>query len=326
MLGLIMAVAWFLIFVGLAIKWEKDPSILTATKREPGKPLEVQIPYRPKLRNPVLLALGFGLFPFWYVFGNNCFLTVPPAYVAAVYDPLRGGIQKEAMPEGFHLVMPWWETQLFTQQTQEYTMSATHHEGAVLGDDSIRCQTNEGMNVAVDCTVLFHVDPQQASMVWGKVGEEFVKLIVRPFSHNVMRMVVSKYSVVDVFSNKRKQIETEITESLKPMYAEKGLVLEQVLLRNIQYGNPAFAEAINEKQVAQQLVPTEIQKLKRAQIEKQTISAEARGEAQAISKRGATLKQNPEVVQYEFVQKAAPRMKSMYLPSGAIPTLMGGGR
>src|SRR5439155_9105434 len=131
-------------------------------------------------------------------------------------------------------------------------MNAAQKEGAVLGDDSIRCQTNEGMNVEVDCTVLFHVDPQRASAVWGRVGEEYVKLIVRPFAQNVMRMVVAKYSVVDVFSNKRKEVETEIGEGMKPMFAEKGLVLEQVLLRNIQYGNPAFAEAINEKQVGQQ--------------------------------------------------------------------------
>ena len=40
------------------------------------------------------LAVGIGLTPFWFVFGNNCMLTIPPAHVAAVYDPLRGGVQR----------------------------------------------------------------------------------------------------------------------------------------------------------------------------------------------------------------------------------------
>src|SRR5438874_5993269 len=168
MFGLILAVAWMALFLWWAIRWDKDPTLLTTVKPKEGQPIQVQIPYRPKLRSPVMLALAFALAPFWFVFGNNCFLTIQPAHIAAVYDPLRGGIQKDQLPEGFHLVMPWWETQVFSQQTQEYTMSGTHAEGAVLGDDSIRCQTNEGMNVEVECTVLFHVDPQQASGVWGR--------------------------------------------------------------------------------------------------------------------------------------------------------------
>ncbi len=230
------------------------------------------------------------------------------------------------------MVMPWWDTQLFTQQTQEYTMSGTSSsqiqeragENGSFGEDSIRCQTNEGMNVQIDCTVLFHVDPKDANDVWKKLGDDVIRLIVRPYTHNVMRMVVAKYSVEDVYSGKRKEIEQEITDQMRPQFAEKGLILEQLLIRNVAYGNPAFADAINAKQVAQQDVQTEGQKLARAQIEKQTIVAEAQGEARAIGKRGATLRQNPEVVQYEFVQKVAPRLKSMYLSAGALPLPKGG--
>jgi len=72
-----------------------------------------------------LLAIGIGLTPFWFIFGNNCTLTIPPAHVAAVYDPLRGGVQNDVLPEVFHLVMPWWQTQQFSQQTQEYNMSGS---------------------------------------------------------------------------------------------------------------------------------------------------------------------------------------------------------
>jgi regulator of protease activity HflC (stomatin/prohibitin superfamily) len=274
-----------------------------------------------------MFLIGIGLVPFWFIFGNNCTLTIPPAHVAAVYDPLRGGIQNDVLPEGFHIVMPWWQTQQFSQQTQEYTMSGStraRSEEAQQSDESIRCQTNEGMNVEIDCTVLFHVDPKDAQAVWRKLGEDILRLIVRPYTHNVMRMVVAKYSVVQVYTEKRKQIETEITDQMKPLFAEKGLVLEQILIRNVIYGNPAFADAINAKQVAQQQVQTEGQKLNRSKIEKQTAVAEAQGEATAIGRRGATLRQNPEVVQYEFVQKVAPRLKSMYLPASALPIPKGG--
>jgi regulator of protease activity HflC (stomatin/prohibitin superfamily) len=329
MLGTIAAILWIVLIAALSVKWtDTEHQAVHTGKATDGIHLDVHSPIQGKVRSPALVAIGIGLTPFWFIFGNDCTLTIPPAHVAAVYDPLRGGVQNGVLPEGFHIVMPWWQTQLFTQQTQEYTMSGSRQqpgtEETSQTDESIRCQTNEGMNVQIDCTILFHVDPKDAQDVWKKLGEDLTRLIVRPYTHNVMRMVVAKYSVEDVYTGKRKEIETEITDQMKPLFGEKGLVLEQILIRNVVYGNPAFAEAINAKQVAQQQVQTEYQKLNRAKIEKQTIVAEAQGEASAISKRGATLKANPEVVQYEFVQKIAPRLRTMYLSPGSLPIPKGG--
>ncbi len=329
MLGIIMAVLWLILFVALSVRWDSTGAqAVRPVKTGEGVHVDLNMPAHPHLKSFTLLCIGIGLAPFWFVFGNNCLLTIPPAHVAAVFDPLRGGIQDDVLPEGFHVVMPWWQTETFSQQTQEYTMSgstrARSQEETNQSDESIRCQTNEGMNVEIDCTILYHVDPKHAQAVWRKLGDDLTRLIVRPYTHNIMRMVVAKYSVVEVYTSKRKDIETEITDTMKPLFSEKGLVLEQILIRNVAYGNPAFAEAINAKQVAEQQVQTEGQKLARAKIEKQTIVAEAQGEASAINKRGATLRQNPEVVQYEFVQKVAPKLKNMYLPAGSLPFPKGG--
>lgn len=274
---------------------------------------------RTVLRNPGLLILGIGLTVFSAAFANRCFLTVPAAYVATVYDPLRGGVQPVELPEGFHFVLPWWKTELWRVQTQEYTMSAIRSEGAVIGDDSIHCQTNEGLGLNLDVTVLFHIDPKDAHALWQKVGEDYQRVLVRPYARNVIRMVVAKYSVVDVYGAKRQQIEQEITDTMRQAFAEKGIALESVLLRNVEFANPEFAQAITEKQVAEQRIRTEEQNLRKAQIEKQTVVAQAKGEAEAIQRRGETLRQNPEVVQYELVQKIAPNVRALYLPPNYLP-------
>ncbi len=274
---------------------------------------------RTTLRNPGLLILGIGLTVFSASFANRCFLSVPAAYVATVYDPLRGGVQSTELPEGFHFVLPWWRTELWRVQTQEYTMSAIRSEGAVIGDDSIHCQTNEGLGLNLDVTVLFHIDPKDAHALWQKVGEDYQQVIVRPYARNVIRMVVAKYSVVDVYGAKRQQIEQEITGAMRQAFVEKGIALESVMLRNVEFANPEFAQAITEKQVAEQQIRTEEQNLRRAQIEKQTTIAQAKGEAEAIQRRGETLRQNPEVVQYELVQKIAPNVRALYLPPSYLP-------
>jgi regulator of protease activity HflC (stomatin/prohibitin superfamily) len=302
MLGIIVGVLVAVLFLLLSVKVD------TSAERP-----------RTVLRNPGLLFLGIGMTVFAAAFANRCFLTVPAAYVATVYDPLRGGVQPTELPEGFHFVLPWWKTELWRVQTQEYTMSAIRSEGAVIGDDSIHCQTNEGLGLNLDVTVLFHIDPKDAHALWQKVGEDYQRVLVRPYARNVIRMVVAKYSVVDVYGPKRQQIEQEITESMRQAFAEKGIALESVLLRNVEFANPEFAQAITEKQVAEQQIRTEEQNLRRAQIEKQTMIAQAKGEAEAIQRRGETLRQNPEVVQYELVQKIAPNVRALYLPPNYLP-------
>ena len=302
MLGVIVGVLVAVLFLLLSVKVD------TSAERP-----------RTVLRNPGLLILGIGVTVFAAAFANRCFLTVPAAYVATVYDPLRGGVQPTELPEGFHFVLPWWKTELWRVQTQEYTMSAIRSEGAVIGDDSIHCQTNEGLGLNLDVTVLFHIDPKDAHALWQKVGEDYQRVLVRPYARNVIRMVVAKYSVVDVYGAKRQQIEQEITEAMRQAFAEKGIALESVLLRNVEFANPEFAQAITEKQVAEQQIRTEEQNLRRAQIEKQTIIAQAKGEAEAIQRRGETLRQNPEVVQYELVQKIAPNVRALYLPPNYLP-------
>jgi hypothetical protein len=48
----------------------------------------------------------------------------------------------------------------FDIQTQNYTMSAIHSEGAQSGDDAIRVLSNDGLEVVIDLTVLFRVSPE----------------------------------------------------------------------------------------------------------------------------------------------------------------------
>jgi regulator of protease activity HflC (stomatin/prohibitin superfamily) len=136
---------------------------------------------------------------------------------------------------------------------------------------------------------------------------------------------VAKYGVQDVYSGRRKEVETEITRELQEPFQQEGLALEQVLLRNVSYGHEEFAEAIAEKQARQQQVITEKRNLERAEFEKSATVNKARGEAQSVMLRAQTLTQNPEVVRYEMSQKLGPRVKKAYLSESAVPLPRGGG-
>ena len=55
---------------------------------------------------------------------------------------LYGSVQPDVLESGLHVVNPLLDITVFDVQTQNYTMSAVHSEGAQEGDDAIRVLTN----------------------------------------------------------------------------------------------------------------------------------------------------------------------------------------
>ena len=68
---------------------------------------------------------------------------------------LYGNVQPDVLESGLHVVNPLLDITIFDIQTQNYTMSAIHNEGAQEGDDAIRVLSNDGLEVVIDLTVLY---------------------------------------------------------------------------------------------------------------------------------------------------------------------------
>ena len=266
---------------------------------------------------------------------SKMWVEVPPGHVGVKFDPFAGGIQERELGEGWSLILPWQTVQLFNVRTQQYTMSSARDELSGT-DDAMTCQTREGLKVKVDVTVLFRVSGDGADRLWRSVGPNYVNTIVRPATRNVVRLVVARYGIMEVYSNapetvtaasqqgimpyrgKRQQVEDEVYAELKPKLEEKGITLERVLLRNVAYESPDFEKAIVDKQVAQQAVITQQYKLRIAEIQAQAQVERAKGTAEAIRLRGQALRQNSAVVGLEFVQKLPQDVEVRILPGGTV--------
>lgn len=247
-------------------------------------------------------------------------VSVPPGHVGIIYDRGRGVLASE-LPEGLHLKIPFWQVSYLTDvRTQEYTMSVAAGEGAVYSDDSMTAPTSDGQTVWVDATVLFHVDRTMAAELFQEVGPDYVQKIVRPIARSQIRGQIAKYTAIDVYAKKRDEAEAQIDEKIKELYAEKDVVLEKLLLRHIAFSDQ-YASAIEEKQVAEQRIQkAEYQKLEAAEL-KQKIIIEAEAEAEAISLKGKSLRLNPQVIQFEFVQKMAPDISWGIMPDSIVPLI-----
>jgi prohibitin 2 len=264
-------------------------------------------------------------------------VEVPPAAVAAIYDPLRGGILSSDLGEGWHLVPPWASVRLFSTRTQNYTMGSMAQETGGITEDAIQCQTSEGLSVALDCTLLFHIAPGDANKVWRAVGADYIGVVVRPNAREAARVIISEYPIMSVYSNapattdgvagvdyypgKRQEVADKIRDRLTERLKEKGITLERFLLRNVDYLQPPFEKSIVDKQVAQQRVATQQYEAEIQRIRAQANVVRAEGDAEAIRLKASAIRVQPKVIEWEMVQRLPDDLDVVILPGASMPLI-----
>ena len=244
----------------------------------------------------------------WLFFSS---IVIIDAGETGVYS-LFGKVKDNELRSGFHLVIPLARVHKMTVRTEEYTMSIFQGEGKKHGADSISALTKEGLNVDLDMTVLYRLNEEKAAELYEKVGLNYVEKIIRPEIRSSIREVISSYSAKEVYSEKRQEATQNITDTLSLKLQERGVIVEDVLLRNIQL--PAdLAQSIQEKLQAEQ----ESQKyeflLEREVKEKQRKVIEAEGQRDAQKIINESLSQN--YLYYSYIKELKDREGTIYVPT-----------
>ena len=112
--------------------------------------------------------------------------------------------------------------------------------------------SSEGLISTLDVSVLLHVPIENVVSIRRKIGTNFVNIVLVPNIRDTIRNVVSGYPVKALFSDKgRSEISQKMFERLKSKVAPKGIVIEDVLLRDVRLP-PMFAQSIEAKLRAEQ--------------------------------------------------------------------------
>lgn len=210
---------------------------------------------------------------------------VPPGSVGV--QILFGRVlTKATLSEGLNIVNPFVALNIMSIRTQSYTMSIAYEEGQVKGDDAITALTRDGLEVKMDLTVWYHLNPEEAAIVFQKIGSDYIEKIVRPAARTAIRNTTANYQAIEIYAEKRKDLELEIEKQLAEDFNKRGIILERVLLRNISL--PAKVKnAIEAKLEAEQ----EAQKMEfvllkeKKEAERKKIEARGIAEAQQIIAR-----------------------------------------
>ena len=176
------------------------------------------------------------------------------------------------VPEGLALVIPGiHELRVFPLQDQLYR--PTRSEKA---NGEAPFQSSEGLSLGVELTIRYAIDPVKLQAVARNLPNDIGAELVEPLVQGVVYKVFTRYTVREIFSTKRQELQDVVEAELKPLFASDGLVLRAIMMGNVDL--PADYRAGMDRLLATELQTEQMQytlQLKEKQVKESELTAEA---------------------------------------------------
>jgi regulator of protease activity HflC (stomatin/prohibitin superfamily) len=151
---------------------------------------------------------------------------------------LFGRVTGRTMSEGIHLVNPLSRVHELNAKTLEVKERAS-------------VPSREGLIMGLEASVLYHLQPDRAAEVFRTIGPEYADVLLVPTFRSAMRAVTAANTAAALYSDARESIARQIQSDLQAQVQPRGIVIENVLLRDLQLPD-TLKHAIEAKQQAQQ--------------------------------------------------------------------------
>lgn len=216
-------------------------------------------------------------------------------YVGVRINQLNGSFM--LMREGTAWVVPGLhELHQYSLQDQTYRPQTRGQS------DSAPFQSVEGLSLGVDLTVRYAINADVINPQKKMLSDNISDDIVDPAVQGVVYKIFSRYTVREIFSSKRQEIQQIIETELKPKLTAEGLVMrsvmigkinlpqdykrgmEQLLAQELESEKMRYTLELKEKQVKESEFEAQADKVRRetaaeASANEQIIAAKAQEEA-----------------------------------------------
>ena len=267
------------------------------------------------------LAVGFAvLLVFSLIGGVLAYEQVPEGHAGV--EKNWGAVNGNIADSGAHWKMPVMTTlQPVETRPRTYTMSQTQGEGERAAADAVTVKTVNGSSVAVDITVRYRINNDEADQFvsdWNN-EEQMEERLIRPTIRTVLRDEASRLQTTgdgSIYTQEgRQSLEETAVTALEKDFEDEPITLEAVQIRNIDLPDQ-IDQTLNEKEQAKQQVEVEQQKVQQeeAKKEQRIVQAEADAEevriaaqadANATRIRGEALDEHPIVLEQQYIDALA---------------------
>jgi len=182
-----------------------------------------------------LIGIGIGGF-LLVILLFSCVTRVGTGHVGVL--TLFGKVTGETLGEGIHLINPLKTNNEMSIQTQTVKESAS-------------VPSSEGLMMSLDTSLIYHLNPDHAADVFQKIGADYENIVVEPTLRSAIRESTASHTANALYTGEREMVAKQIFEQVNTQLTQRGLTVENVLLRDIQL--PATLKAaIEAKQQAEQ--------------------------------------------------------------------------
>jgi regulator of protease activity HflC (stomatin/prohibitin superfamily) len=164
-------------------------------------------------------------------------------------------------------------------------------------DLPVNTTTSDGQQIlAVRYTVSFRIPPENAEQIYRRYGslEAVVDRVVKAISRTTVRNGLTNYEAATLYSGDKQRAETQIADTLRTQFGERGVELTFFGLRDLSF-TEEYINTIENQQIAREQAQTETYNTQaaeqrartltvetNAQAERQRIEAQARADARRI--------------------------------------------
>jgi prohibitin 2 len=269
------------------------------------------------------IIIGVVAFVFVLVLVLNSFVVVQAGNVRVLTQ--FGRTTGVTFYPGIHMKIPFIQSTVnySTRQVTYETSDESEQSRANYPDFAIDTTSLDGQQIKLKFTIRFSIDGKQAEWILNNIGtmNDLVEKIVKAEARSYARNIPKKYTAAQLYSEQVFNLQEEIDSTLRPIFERNGILMDEFLLRKIDFTQEYF-NVLEDKQIAEERIVVEKNILEQEKIKKEQVIIQAEAEAKQIEIKGLALKTNPEIIQLEFIQKLSPNIKWGIIPGeGIVPIL-----
>jgi regulator of protease activity HflC (stomatin/prohibitin superfamily) len=227
-----------------------------------------------------------------------------------------GAVENRILGEGVHFIIPFVEQVVQLEvRTLKYQAEAT-------------AASNDLQQVQSVIALNYHLNPADVNQVYQQLGPDYADRVIAPTIQESVKASVAKYDAEELIT-KRAIVKDVIANTIRNSLSAKDIVVETIFITDFKFSD-AFSNQVEDKVVAYQKYLTELNNLRgiqvvanqtvvQAQAQAKANIAKANGESQAIRIITSQLRQDPQYLQWQSINKWNGQLPYSFGGQGAIP-------
>ncbi len=215
-------------------------------------------------------------------------VVIPSGYVGV--HARFGKIKPKEMMPGVHLIIPGVD--------DVYQMSVRTLKYDLVGPNSVKSLSQDGLTIDLDVTVLYKLDPEKAAETYIDYGPQYEDRIIKPVVRAAVRDVIAELESSRVYQE-RDLVQQQLYDQIKKKLSQYNILLDDILVRAIRLPQKVV-EAIEQKRRALEEAERMRYVVEREKLEAQRKRIEAEGIAAANKVIARSLTR--EYLMWKFIQ------------------------